>query len=174
MNKAQGFTLVELIIVIVVLGILAVTAAPQFINLSGDARGGTVNGMKASIQSAMTLINARAKANGDENATEADTSTTELDGATIHYGYPNAESIGAVLDYNASDWTIQYFDGDLSTTVGGENAAAPAAEAANITVLYPAGQLNPDTTEDSGTCYVQYTEATSSTEPVVTVVTSGC
>ena len=38
MRNQKGFTLIELIIVIVVLGILAVTAAPQFFNFSGDAR----------------------------------------------------------------------------------------------------------------------------------------
>ena len=34
MNRQQGFTLIELIVVIVILGILAVTAAPKFMNLT--------------------------------------------------------------------------------------------------------------------------------------------
>ena len=38
MQKSKGFTLVELVIVIVILGILAVTAAPKFLNLAGDAK----------------------------------------------------------------------------------------------------------------------------------------
>lgn len=50
MKRQQGFTLIELIIVIVVLGILAVTAAPQFINFSSDARESTVKGAQASIR----------------------------------------------------------------------------------------------------------------------------
>ena len=38
MNKQQGFTLIELVIVIIVLGIIAAFAVPKFINLSSDAR----------------------------------------------------------------------------------------------------------------------------------------
>ncbi|WP_219592386.1 prepilin-type N-terminal cleavage/methylation domain-containing protein, partial [Aeromonas salmonicida] len=37
MKKQAGFTLIELVIVIIILGILAVTAAPKFLNLQGDA-----------------------------------------------------------------------------------------------------------------------------------------
>ncbi|MGL4750761.1 MAG: type II secretion system protein, partial [Shewanella sp.] len=38
MKRQQGFTLIELVVVIIILGILAVTAAPKFINLQSDAR----------------------------------------------------------------------------------------------------------------------------------------
>ncbi|WP_394493731.1 type II secretion system protein [Shewanella sp. ENK2] len=56
-TKAQGgFTLVELVVVIIILGILAVVAAPKFINLQGDARVSSLAGMKAAIQSANTLV----------------------------------------------------------------------------------------------------------------------
>ncbi|MGL4893853.1 MAG: type II secretion system protein, partial [Shewanella sp.] len=45
MKKQQGFTLIELVVVIIILGILAVTAAPKFINLQGDARVSALNGL---------------------------------------------------------------------------------------------------------------------------------
>ncbi len=38
MKKQAGFTLIELVVIIIILGILAVIAAPQFINLQSDAR----------------------------------------------------------------------------------------------------------------------------------------
>lgn len=51
-NKTQqGFTLVELIIVIVILGILAVTAAPRFLNFTSDARKSVVSGVEGALKS---------------------------------------------------------------------------------------------------------------------------
>jgi MSHA pilin protein MshA len=55
MANQQGFTLIELIMVIVILGILAVTAAPRFIGMQTDARIAAIKGLKASIQSTSFL-----------------------------------------------------------------------------------------------------------------------
>lgn len=66
MKRQSGFTLIELVVVIIVLGILAVTAAPKFINLQNDARKATLDGMKASIQGANSLIYAKAAIAGKE------------------------------------------------------------------------------------------------------------
>jgi len=47
--RAKGFTLIKLVVVIVTLGIIAVTVAPKFIDLTGEARTATLEGVKASI-----------------------------------------------------------------------------------------------------------------------------
>ena len=59
-TKQQGFTLIELIIVIVILGILAVTAAPRFLNLQGDANAATVQGVKGAMNSAKDIVYGKA------------------------------------------------------------------------------------------------------------------
>ncbi|MGZ9899213.1 prepilin-type N-terminal cleavage/methylation domain-containing protein [Shewanella gaetbuli] len=91
MKKQQGFTLIELVVVIVILGILAVVAAPKFINLQGDARLSTLAGMKGAIQSANSLVYSKASLAGVEKAklnTDLDIGT----GQPVYtvYGYVHA------------------------------------------------------------------------------------
>ena len=60
-RQQSGFTLIELVAVIVLLGILAVTAAPRFLNLQADARIATLDGVAAAVESASTQIYAKAQ-----------------------------------------------------------------------------------------------------------------
>ncbi|MEH6559387.1 MAG: type II secretion system protein [Oceanicoccus sp.] len=66
MNRHQGFTLIELIAVIVLLGILAVIALPRFVNLQSDARASVVAGTGAAFKAAISLAHVKWLAGGHE------------------------------------------------------------------------------------------------------------
>ncbi|CAM3920166.1 type II secretion system protein [Shewanella aquimarina] len=116
MNQQKGFTLIELVVVIIILGILAVTAAPKFINLQSDARVSALQGVKGALQGANSLYYSKAAIAGIEKtaATAADsnatppTTGTVVEGVTLNYGYIQATQaeITAALEITAADWTF--------------------------------------------------------------------
>jgi len=69
-KNQQGFTLIELVMVIVVLGILAATALPRFVNLGGDARVAAINGLAGGLRSAVVIVQSRYAATGNNASTE--------------------------------------------------------------------------------------------------------
>ncbi|OQK62680.1 putative membrane protein [Vibrio vulnificus] len=56
MKNKQGFTLIELVVVMIILGILSVTAAPRFLNLQSDARKSTLEATKGALESAFQIF----------------------------------------------------------------------------------------------------------------------
>jgi MSHA pilin protein MshA len=115
MNKQQGgFTLIELVIVIIILGILAVAAMPKFINLQGDARASTLDGAKAAIQSANTLVYSKAaiagleKKGGDLVTERPSVSISDTVSVVTQYGYIQAEKddLLKAVDFDGDQWIL--------------------------------------------------------------------
>jgi len=67
-RKEKGFTLIELVMVIVILGILAAFALPRFADLSGDAEQAAIDGARGSVKSAMGIVRSAALAAGETGA----------------------------------------------------------------------------------------------------------
>ncbi|MEC6883429.1 type II secretion system protein [Photobacterium piscicola] len=121
MKRQQGFTLIELVVVIVILGILAVTAAPKFMNLQGDARNASLQGLKGAIQGAAGIVYGKAAIAGLEDTASTVTPAPSVAVGTgkvlTNYGYPTATTGGidnavAGVGSTNTDWA--------SATVGGK------------------------------------------------------
>ncbi|PSW07334.1 type II secretion system protein [Photobacterium lipolyticum] len=89
-KKQGGFTLIELVTVIVILGVLAVTAAPKFMNLQSDARKSTLSGMKGAMSAAITQVYGLSALAGTDHEESAKLLVSGEDVSTV-YGYPKSD-----------------------------------------------------------------------------------
>ncbi len=124
--KQEGFTLIELIVVIVILGILAVTAAPKFIDLQGDARASALQGLAGAMKGAATLVHGKAlvankvSSSGNQfvcigSTSQSSCNENSKDAVRVKCGFPDATEDGILRALDGtfstdgnSDWTYKF------------------------------------------------------------------
>ena len=146
--EQRGFTLIELVVVITILGILAAFAVPRFASLEGQARVAATQALAGSIRSGASLAHALWLAQGDP----ASTSVT-MEGQTVAmvFGYPTAAATGI-------DVTLVEFTGF------GASGAGPRL----FTKTTPSGSAITN-------CQVSYSPPVAANgAPSVSSTTSGC
>ncbi|WP_449287578.1 type II secretion system protein [Marinobacter sp. PE14] len=141
-RKEKGFTLIELVMVIVILGILAAFALPRFADLGGDARSSSLQGLAGAMKSAASIAHSAQLASGSTLGTSV---TLEGQTVTMVNGYPTADTDGivAAIDVDTTnDYTVSTTD--AGGTAGGDTITLEIQ--ANCAVQYTAANAATDNT----------------------------
>mgnify|MGYP001567074858 CR=1 FL=1 len=140
LKTQKGFTLIELVVVIVVLGILAAFAIPRYVNITSEARTASVNGMAGGLRSAVALARAKYQAVGNLTL-----GTVDMDGTAVLCAVGTGIPTGAA--------------GGIGTAI---------QDTSGFTVVYGAATTFRPTNGGSATCQASYTAATGVVAVVIT------
>jgi MSHA pilin protein MshA len=176
MNNSRGFTLIELVVVIVLIGVLSAVAIPKFYSISADARLTILESLKGSLTSGAHLVYYKSVIDGvDSGSDYLDINGDGTDDISIRSGYPrvagSCDNFLEGLDY----WMTLSIDAscDLSNT----DAEWYGVVEKNMFHFIPSGYSG-----TSDNCYVTYTTASElvnkkwvdTDSATVSAITTGC
>lgn len=155
MHKSKGFTLIELVVVIVILGILSTVAAMKYIGIQKDAKHNVIKALSGALNSSMMLAYTKAEIQGVESLKDAKINAGGFQVET-RYGYPAGTENGIVktLDFDLGKWKIL-------PTLGSRRS---------VLFIWAQGYANNITNR----CYVQYVEADKDHNPKIIVNKDAC
>jgi len=173
MRRNSGFTLIELVVVIIILGILAAFAVPRFLGVQKEARISTLQGLKGSIHGAASLTHAKVMASGNSSIPSSDVPGRFEDIDTHEDGsFPAANSSGIVA-------TLQDTSGfrkSSSLTDLNNIGIADSSDVFNVNSGSDGNYIvfYPESLEDSFPLNCAVTYAVNSTDYAVNATTDDC
>jgi len=197
MRTKKGFTLIELVVVIVILGILSAIAIPKFMDLQRDARISAVQGLVGAVKSSVSLVYSksvllgREKVSpgciwvhttgiGDDSCDPANVQAQNNDDAIFTtFGWPTATRYG--LPRTLSEVPEEYKDeatNYLSDWVFVEMTASSPTESKKL-LMWPVSAPRVQILGSGGSskftgCGIIYSEATATTRPELRIVRDDC
>jgi MSHA pilin protein MshA len=152
--RQKGFTLIELVMVVVILGVLAAVALPKFVNLAGDARRSVMQGAHGAMVSANTLIYTKSAVAGVTSAASGTVALSATVTIKTVYGYAQ-DAVELAKAMNLSP-AADFYTGANTSFIAHKKAS-----------VWGTGSWHD--------CAVKYTPAAdATTPPVFLLVDTGC
>lgn len=164
-----GFTIVELIAIVIILGVLSATAVPKFINLRSEANIAALQSMGSAILSSANVVNAKSFIKGIQNQAKTDIDLDEdgVNDVEVVYGYPSGHRSNGIPKIMGGEFSREWtWSANASNTIFWLTTAALGKRS---------GLYVNNTAVQASNCYILYNQATSiSVKPKVSFVTTGC